>query len=311
MGLIVIHPGARSTIQDRGRLGWREVGVGPGGPFDFASHGLANALLANPPECATIEMTALGGKFRAQGPLAVAWAGALMPVAVVREGERLARIPGPGACWLREGDSLEFGGAGSGLRCYLAVAGGWQVPIVLGSRSSEESLRAGDFLPAPCGGNPFFTRRLDDPCPDPAEGPLRIVPGPDAAALPDDGDWGAWRVTNACDRTGLRLEPEGEGSGWADRVAVPEGRLSAPVAPGAIQWTGRQMLILGVACGTMGGYPHIAHVISADLDRLGQARPGDRLDFARVDVAMARRIGRERSNALEARCRVVALFAAT
>ena len=74
--------------------------------------------------------------------------------------------------------------------------------------------------------------------------------------------------------------------------AAPE-RLSTPVAPGAIQVAGGQLIVLGVACGTMGGYPHIAHVISADLDRLGQLKPGDLLQFRRVTLEEARRLDRE------------------
>jgi allophanate hydrolase subunit 2 len=66
-------------------------------------------------------------------------------------------------------------------------------------------------------------------------------------------------------------------------------RLSAPVAPGAVQVAGGQLIVLGVACGTMGGYPHVAHVISADLDRLGQLRPGDAITFRRVTLDEARR----------------------
>jgi allophanate hydrolase subunit 2 len=81
---------------------------------------------------------------------------------------------------------------------------------------------------------------------------------------------------------GLRLE--------GDPVAVTSApdRLSTPVAPGAIQVAGGQLIVLGVACGTMGGYPHVAHVISADLDRLGQLKPGDVVAFRRVTIEVAR-----------------------
>ena len=85
---------------------------------------------------------------------------------------------------------------------------------------------------------------------------------------------------------GLRLE------GPPLAVNAEPDRLSAPVAPGAIQAAGGQLIILGVAGGTMGGYPHVAHVISADLDRIGQLRPGDPVTFRRVGVAEARDLDR-------------------
>ena len=81
---------------------------------------------------------------------------------------------------------------------------------------------------------------------------------------------------------GLRLE------GDPVTVTSPPERLSTPVAPGAIQVAGGQLIVLGVACGTMGGYPHVAHLASVDLDRLGQLKPGDALTFRMVTLDEAR-----------------------
>ena len=83
---------------------------------------------------------------------------------------------------------------------------------------------------------------------------------------------------------GLRLEGPS-----LELMSQPD-RLSAPVAPGAIQVAGGQLIILGVACGTMGGYPHVAHVISADLDRVGQLSPGNQIQFRPVAVDSARKL---------------------
>ncbi len=85
---------------------------------------------------------------------------------------------------------------------------------------------------------------------------------------------------------GLRLE------GDPATMTSPAGRLSTPVAPGAVQVAGGQLIVLGVACGTMGGYPHVAHVISADLDRVGQVKPGDMLTFCLVPLEEARALDR-------------------
>ena len=120
---------------------------------------------------------------------------------------------------------------------------------------------------------------------------LRIVAGPDCRSNPNlnDAFWAGrrFRVGTRHDRAGLRLEGEP-----ISVTSDPE-RLSAPVSPGAIQVAGGQLIVLGVACGTMGGYPHIAHVISADLDRLGQLKGGDVIEFERVTIEQARFLQRE------------------
>jgi allophanate hydrolase subunit 2 len=110
-----------------------------------------------------------------------------------------------------------------------------------------------------------------------------------------------YRVGGSSDRVGLRIE----GPGLVG-LEFPS-RQSAPVAPGAVQVAGGRVLILGVAGGTMGGYPHVAHVIAADLDRLGQARPGDMLSFARVELAEARALDRAQREWLASRNRRIAL----
>jgi allophanate hydrolase subunit 2 len=102
---------------------------------------------------------------------------------------------------------------------------------------------------------------------------------------------------------GLRLE------GDLVKTVVAAERLSAPVAPGAVQLAGGHLIILGVACGTMGGYPHIAHVISADLHRLGQLKPGDPLGFRRVTLDEARRLDKEARTRCQARTKRFALIA--
>ncbi len=349
MGLIVIHPGLSSTVQDRGRPGYREFGVPEGGAFDRSSLALANALLGNDPDDAAIELTMTGGRYRATEPLALALAGAPMEARVETAG-RTITLEVPQSFTIRPGDQLVVGGvfgvqtAGShgnpsrclpsqggteigkpspvagegrvigelrsrgntghppgGLRAYLAVRGGWRTNPVLGSRSSEIRLASGEEIAAEPGTTP--TRRpLDALFPDPSGGPIRLLDGPDCS-VPTALLEHAYRIAPACDRVGLRLEgPAIEG------LAMPE-RPSAPVAPGAVQLAGGRLLILGVAGGTMGGYPHVAHVVSADLDRLGQAAPGLEIRFVRVGLVEARRIDRERRASLAARDRRIASLA--
>ena len=284
MGLIVIDPGLSTTVQDGGRIGYREWGVPSGGAFDRGAAGLANALVGNPPDCAVLELTLIGGIYRADGPLALAMAGAPMEARILAAdgSERDLHVP---LSWsLRAGERLILGRALEGARTYLAVRGGWQTRLRLGSRSSEERLRAGEVLPAEPGSIP--TRRPAGPSwTPPAAEPFRILDGPDPLPGPTPSAFWAdrrFRVGSRSDRMGLRLE--------GDPIAIdsPPERLSAPVAPGAVQVAGGQLIVLGVAGGTMGGYPHVAQVISADLDRLGQLRPGDTIRFRRVTLDEAR-----------------------
>ena len=274
-----------TTVQDLGRPGYRRFGVPVGGASDLGSCSLANGLLGNSPDDATLELTMLGGSFRAESDLAIALAGAPLTATVQRDDliSRIWTIPRTGM--LRAGETLTLGGSAVGIRCYLAVRGGWQTPLILGSRSSEQPVRLGDRLQA----NPGTTsdRR---PSPDLVAAfgpslihdvPIRWVDGPDRVSTDLTG---SYRVLPASNRVGVRLD------GAPIEVAVDPNRLSRPVAPGAIQVAGGQLLILGRAGGTIGGYPHVGLVISADLDRVGQLRPGDVIEFERLDLVEARRL---------------------
>jgi allophanate hydrolase subunit 2 len=162
--------------------------------------------------------------------------------------------------------------------------------MILGSRSSEEPLKPGDVLPAEPGS---IARRWPVEWSEGSrdEWPIRVVDGPDADPSMGDArllESDVFRVTLQADRMGLRLE------GPAIDREAPADRPSAPVAPGAVQVAGGQPIVLGVAGGTMGGYLHLAHVITADLDRLAQLRPGDPVTFRRIEVEEARRIDRRR-----------------
>ena len=285
MALIVIDPGLFTTVQDKGRLGYREWGVQRGGAFDRGSAELANVLVGNPPGCALLELTLVGGIYQADCSMPLALAGAPMEARVVGPNSTDQFVRLPSSFSLREGERLLMGRNLSGARTYLAVKGGWQTVLKLGSRSSEQRLRSGDVLPAEPG--TILTRRLGEPVwQSPADEPFRIITGPDgrAHAELDAVFWSVrrFRVGSQSSRMGLRLEGE------PVPVASPPERLSTPVSPGAIQVAGGQLIILGVACGTMGGYPHVAHLASIDLDRLGQLKPGDTLAFCLVTLAEAR-----------------------
>jgi biotin-dependent carboxylase-like uncharacterized protein len=288
MGLVVLNPGVWTTVQDGGRPGYAAWGVSAGGAFDRGSADLANALLGNSSGCAVLEMTLLGGTYEANRPLAMALAGAPIEARILAADQPEHSLYIPSSFSLREGDRLVLGHTIAGARTYLAVKGGWCTTPVLGSRSGEVRLRAGEYLPAAAASASVLSRHLGDaPWQAPGAAPFRIVAGPDARSTPDLNNtfWHGrqFRVGPSHDRTGLRLQ--------GDPITVfsdPE-RLSAPVLPGAVQVAGGQLIVLGVACGTMGGYPHLAQIISADLDRLGQLKSGDVIEFECVTIEEARR----------------------
>jgi allophanate hydrolase subunit 2 len=241
----------------------------------------------------------VGGIYRAGSDLALALAGAPFDAIVRSPIGPDRRLTVPQSFTLSEGEELRIGGTPRGLRAYLAARGGWQVPMILGSRSTESPLKAGDILLA-SPGTVAARRPSDSAFSDPTAGPIRLLDGPDGR-VPDLLLADPYRVGGSSDRVGLRLE--GPGLDGLDLRSRP----SAPVAPGAVQVAGGRVLILGVAGGTMGGYPYVAHVIAADLDRLGQARPGDLLKFSRVDLAEARALDRARRGSLASRDRRIAL----
>jgi biotin-dependent carboxylase-like uncharacterized protein len=307
MGLVVVDPGLFTTVQDAGRLGYRRWGVPIGGAFDTRSAELANALVGNASACAVLELTLLGGTYRALGPLAMAFAGAPMEAKVIGANGEDRSLLLPLSFSLREGEQLVLGRTLSGARTYLAVRGGWQTPLRLGSRSTEERLRPGEVLPAEAGLIPTRHVPAEVAWKSPVDEPFQVLSGPDGRAIDafDEALCGGRRfqVGSKSNRMGLRLQ------GDPVEVSSPPDRLSAPVAPGAIQVAGGQLIVLGVACGTMGGYPHVAQVISTDLDRLGQLCPGDSITFQAMTLEEARladRDARAQHRALTQRLALVA-----
>ncbi|MFD4754640.1 biotin-dependent carboxyltransferase family protein [Streptomyces sp. NPDC058426] len=281
--LDVLATGPFATLQDLGRPGLAHIGVGRSGAADRASFALANRLLANPEDAAGIEATLGGLAVRALRPLLVAVTGAPCPVSV---DDTPVAFNAP--VEVPTGAVLRLGRPTSGLRTYLAVRGGLAVRPVLGSRATDvlsglgpDPLSPGTALPV--GPPPAAHPRVDlAPVPDPPAGELtlQIVPGPRA-------DWftpaalatlleSEWEVSAQSDRVGMRLTgPE------LERVPDKGELPSEGMVAGALQVppSGRPVLFLADHPVT-GGYPVIAVVTRADVDRAAQARPGQRLRFA-------------------------------
>jgi biotin-dependent carboxylase-like uncharacterized protein len=278
--LIVLATGPLATVQDRGRAGWAAVGVPASGAADRVAADLANRLVGNRAEAATVEVTAGGLRVRAARTVLVAVTGAPAPVTV--DGRA---APANAPLTLPAGAELAMGAPPVGLRSYLAVRGGIDVPPVLGSRSTDllsglgpGRLAAGDRLPV-------GDLVADEPVVDvaPVRGPtarpvLRVLPGPRrdwltpaAWALLVDAEW---TVSADSNRVGLRLTgPRLERAGAGE---LP----SEGLVPGAVQVPpdGAPVLFLTDHPVT-GGYPVLAVVVTADLPVAAQLRPGDPLRF--------------------------------
>jgi allophanate hydrolase subunit 2 len=286
-GLRIGRPGLFTTVQDAGRPGYRAFGVPVAGAFDRGSLALANALAGNGPNEAALELTRLGPSLEAGGPVYLAIAGPLVDAEIVPVHGPPRRVATPGAFPLEAGERLILGEIAFGCRSYLAVHGGFLFPTVLGSRSTEAPLLAGDQLPSRTATGPVVRLNRDWGLTRTDElMTIRCLEGPDATAVPPAAWSGrTFRIGRECSRMGLALVEESMGP--VSERPVESSRMSAPVAPGALQWTGQRWLLLGVAGGTMGGYPHAAQVLTADLDRVAQGVPGQWLEFVRVSRSEA------------------------
>lgn len=273
--LRVISPGLFTSIQDLGRPGYRRYGVPLSGAMDRVACQIANHLVGNAPTEACLEVMP-GAMFEAAAPCVIAITGADL-------GATLNGRPLP--LWisvhLRSGARLAFESRRSGARAYLALAGGIEAPVVLGSRSTYVPARIGQPLQADDRVRP---RRPADlarvagriwPTPPDYAPVIRLLPGPHAALFEMANLVArAWRVGTSSNRIGLRLE------GAPVRVRAAHEIASLAVLPGAIQIPpdGQPIVLMADAQPT-GGYPIAAVVIQADLHRAAQLLPGDEVRF--------------------------------
>lgn len=315
--LEVVKPGLLSSVQDLGRTGWRHLGVGSAGAFDVDALRIGNELVGNPPGAAAIEFTLLGPVLRARRDLLVALAGPDFEARV--DG---APLPMRRPVAVRHGAVLAIGRAHAGARGYVAVAGGIDVPPVLGSRSTDlrsrigglegRALRAGDRLRVGVPGAvaqavlerllargaghvmaKWWVAAIDDLRGEIAH--LHVLDGSDAPLLDRHSirtaTHAVWQAAPMSDRMGVRFD------GPRLQTVAQTESISAAVVPGTVQLTpdGR-LIVLGVDAQTAGGYPRIGHVIRVDLGRLAQLKPGDRVRPVRVseDAADVIRIARDR-----------------
>jgi antagonist of KipI len=314
----VARPGLLTTVQDLGRPGLQRHGVVVGGAMDTTALRIANLLVGNDQDAAALEVTLLGPTMEFEDEQLFAIGGADLGAHLDRE-----PVPPWRPCKAATGNVLSFTGARSGCRAYIAFAGGIDVPKVLGSRGTDlrarigglagRPLAAGDVIPvgAPSesarrwlselssrarrvadwgAGRSLFAPPLSEPV-------IRVLRGLDyelfdeasRAALVDT----AFQVSAQSDRMGYRLD------GPRLTLDRPRELLSAPIALGTVQVPpSGQPIVLMADRHSVGGYPRIAHVITADVPLLAQAALGARVRFREVSLAQAQAIYLDRERDL-------------
>ncbi|CAM00874.1 biotin-dependent carboxylase-like uncharacterized protein [Saccharopolyspora erythraea NRRL 2338] len=288
--LEVLETGPLATVQDLGRPGLADIGVGVSGAADRGSLRLANRLLGNAEGAAAIEVTFGGLAVRAGRELTIAVTGAPCPITVGGRGEGAHAVLRVAA-----GVEVRLGTPPCGLRSYLAVRGGISVEPVLGSRSTDvmaglgpAPLRVGDTLPVGPAPAAFPVIELAPVAQPPEELMLEVVPGPRDDWFTDEALdvllTSVYEVTTESNRVGMRLD------GPALTRRRNEELPSEGMVAGALQVppASRPTLFLADHPVT-GGYPVIAVVTSADVDRAAQARPGQRVRFRRAQDRSAKR----------------------
>jgi len=311
MSLIVERAGFLSSVQDLGRTGFRQFGVSLGGALDPFAMRVANLVVGNDERAAGLEITLGGLQLRFNDERIVAWCGGDFEVEIGSQS-----LPAGHVARLQAGDKVKFRTPQIGCRAWLAIFGGVDVPIVLGSRSTDlranfggfdgRALRDGDVIPL--GSRPEspvpVTRISSWTAPHDWVSPAR--PSPILRFL-RGMDWTRFNastlqrltsepftVSSDSDRMGVRLT--GPELSRGDNIDL----ISEAVVPGTVQVppSGQPILLLG-DCQTIGGYPKIAQVITFDLGIAAQLRAGDHVRFSEVSMADAHRLLMERERELD------------
>jgi len=317
MKAMAIRAGFLTSVQDLGRTGFREFGVSLGGALDTHALRVANLLAGNDESAAGLEITFGGLRLRFADDRIVVWSGGDFDA---RIGSTSVAAGHPAL--VRAGEEFSIESPALGCRAWLAISGGIDVPIVLGSRSGD--LKAGfggvkgrpvrDGEEFPVDDNPPRAKILIDrlrgekiarwkpphdwSSPARRTPTLRYIRGTDSGRFVESAlqffNNESFFVSPDSDRMGIRLDgPRLERSEEVDL-------LSEAVAPGTVQVppSGKPILLLN-DCQTIGGYPKIAHVITVDLPIAAQLCPGDRVRFTEVSIADAHALLLERERNLE------------
>jgi biotin-dependent carboxylase-like uncharacterized protein len=286
-------PGGFTTIQDKGRFGFQQMGVPTSGVLDTGAYHTANLLVGNDESCAVLEITVMGPKLEIKKEMDIALTGARMGMTLNDspvEQWRSIRV--------KPGDILTISMVQQGCRGYLAVSGGIKVPRIMGSYStyvggkiggfSGRPLQKGDLLETHDARGLKKSRTLPSQyIPHyPSQAVIRAIPGPQDTYFDLDKTplFGTdYMVTAKADRMGYRLQ----GNALPIRPGMPKSIVSEPAVPGSVQIPPDEQPIILLVEQTVGGYAKIATVISTDLAKVAQTTPGDTIRFERVDLKTA------------------------
>ena len=261
LGLTVLELWGSAELQDLGRVGFRRFGVPVGGAFDLGAHCQANSQVGNPENCTSLELSMAHIVLRASAEVTVAVAGAHGIFTVDDKSQ-----PG-NPVLVRKGQVVRLGPPEIGARTYMAMRGGIECELILGSSSGTRVMK-GDSLVSACA-EPVKTECTALS----VQGPMLIVPGPWFHLIPPD--WltqGEFRASMKMNRVGIRVE--------GGSIQRPAEIMSEPACFGGIQLTpSGELIILGPDGPTIGGYPIIAVVDPSARSKLAQVRPGDAIRF--------------------------------
>ena len=305
--LEVIAPGLHTTVQDRGRIGYQDIGVPPSGPLDRISFNLANALVGNPPATPALEMLLQGPTVKVIAEsVRIALAGCSAGIEI-RSGNART-IPAGRSVRLVRDEVFRIGALRDSVCAYLAIEGGPDVPLVLGSASTYvrgaigglqgRRLQAGDSVPLKLAGadgrDEHALPRQFDLALDQS---IRVVLGPQVDHFTDGAVKtflsSEYTVSTQADRMGYRL------AGPALVHAKGYDIVSDGIVTGAIQVPGSGLpIVLMVDHQTIGGYPKIATVISADIPVIGRRKPGRSIRFVAVGMHEAEQLRKDQEAAI-------------
>ena len=311
--VIVIKPGLLTSVMDLGRPGYQRYGVNHGGAADRFAARVANTIVGNDEAAALLEFAQLGPELRFERDVLAAWCGGDFDARVGGE-----KFPRDRAVRIAAGETVWFGPARAGLRGWLAIAGGIDVPLVLGSRSTYRRagfggfhgrrLQAGDALSLGQASAwaqarlqkgkraSAWTLRPDTLAKGASAGVVRALRGPECDWFTADAQEeffaATWHLTKDADRMGIRLD------GPTLTRREKRDMISEAVPEGGVQVTPSGPIALLASRQTVGGYPRIACVATVDFGRLAQLAPGATVRFEEISLAEAHALLLERERNL-------------
>lgn len=275
----VIKPGMLTSVQDSGRVGFRNIGVPLSGTMDSISAGIANGLLNNDKNAAVLEITMIGPKLEFLKAAKIAISGAELSAKINDSSIINNKVHA-----IKKGDILSFGAANMGIRCYLAVEGGLKTEKILNSRSfyagitSKEKLKENDMIPfnSKSEHTNQFKGLLKNKVHFFETNELEVYPGPEFDLFNINEQEllisTNFTVSNQVNRMGYRLEES--------IIKHSKSIITSPVIPGTVQLTPEgKLIVLMKDAQTTGGYPRVLQLSEKSIAILAQKKPRDIISF--------------------------------